>query len=218
MGLGVGARSGLALALLMVAACSSTGEGTDAGVDGPGSDVPIPGSDAAVACVIDPDCTAAAYTKPVAAPLDCYCPTCPVIPLNVTTAQAYADGWQAFCADDPNWAACPLLPCTPPPPIACVGGACRRASTSLPATCPLDPAGGCPRDGVRCGDACCVPGEWCDNLLQVCRCGLLLSCSQGDDVICGGSGGEASCGDVCCSAAGNTSPNDDGYAAISCGL
>jgi hypothetical protein len=224
VGLGVEAKletsagSVLALAALVLVACSSTGDATDAQVDGPGSDVPIPGSQASVACVTDSDCTAVAHTMPVASPGDCYCPTCPGTPFNVTTAQAYVDGWQAFCADDPNWAACPVLPCAPPPPVACAAGTCRLASKALPATCPLDPASGCPRGGISCGGACCVPGEWCDDLIQVCRCGLLLSCGQGDDVICGGSGGEASCGDVCCGSAGLTGPDDGGYAAISCGV
>ncbi len=186
----------------LAAGCSSVGdegrETTDAAA-GPSADALE-----ALTCATHADCASAAYDRPVSTVADCYCPTCSTIPLNRATEATYFAQWQQVCAGYMSTTPCAQFFCALSAPTLCAAGLCRTGSFNHPAaTCPADSVSGCPEDGIRCGDSCCRPGEWCDDMIQVCRCGLSAGC--GSDQVCGKLSYPAgTCGGICCAGPGST--------------
>jgi hypothetical protein len=186
-----------------LAACSSVGDegatgGNDAAAGGGGAgplNAPPPDSPEARACSTDADCIVDVYDRPVASTADCYCPTCALVPLNKSTNMAYELQWIVSCRDDSSTAHCTALPCPAGPLALCVSGLCLGVSRFMPASCPAPTGTGCPQGGATCGNGCCGPGEWCDDTVQICRCGQGIGCDAGD--YCAPPDQTQTCGDTC---------------------
>jgi hypothetical protein len=78
------------------------------------------------ACTDDSQCGYVMYPTAVTSSSECYCPTCPQ-PGNVSTDSANRASWEKFCSG----LKCPLPPCAPPPPVACVAGSCAYSFSDL---------------------------------------------------------------------------------------
>ncbi len=74
-------------------------------------------------CEVDEDCTVSAFIAPVEGPEDCYCPTCPVVPMSVQEEVSNEKQWREYCED--ARLICPLYPCTLPRPVGCVNNQCE---------------------------------------------------------------------------------------------
>ena len=81
----------------------------------------------ALYCAADADCTTGTNTRDVASSADCYCRTCPVVAMNVSTAERRDRAYQRYCASSRQ--ICPLFRCVSPPPVTCVNHACVAGST-----------------------------------------------------------------------------------------
>jgi hypothetical protein len=175
---------------------------SDAAAGGPGPDAPGLAGDAqpasATTCTADDECVLALYTHPVVTEADCYCAHCPSVALDKATAEAYAAQWRQQCTAWRLTHPCPIAQCIPPRPTRCVAGQCKAGAILTPATCPTDST--CP-GGVRCGNLCCQPAEWCDPEIGICRCGFDRGCSAGQTCGVAGPGGGGRCGRSCCSGA-----------------
>lgn len=137
------------------------------------------------------------------ASLDC----CGVVMLGVA-----AGSESTFAAAEAAYEAC--LAC---PPLGCnhadqaEDGSTPGSGQSIVATCDgsrcksvvaaasCAPSGGC-ATGPSCGNACCGPGERCDN--GTCRCGSNPACGVGDTCAVVGPAGGDTCGSFCCGASG----------------
>jgi hypothetical protein len=77
-----------------------------------------------LACSTDADCTTTPFSRAVASPDGCYCPTCPA-PLAARQAQQNEASWQSQCGAE--WEArarCQAPMCRRPGAPVCRAGAC----------------------------------------------------------------------------------------------
>jgi hypothetical protein len=99
-----------------------------------------------------------------------------------------------------GFAACPMdLACEDDPRDSCdptMGGA------DCPGRCfSCMGSADCTNGGVRCGSACCNPGEWCDNVFAAaptCKCANHAACTGGDECASPGPSSLSGCGSICC--------------------
>ena len=73
-------------------------------------------------CEVDADCEATAYSRPVASPADCYCPTCADAVVNRATAESNRQSGERSCAN--VRLACSGVACTVPRAVACRASRC----------------------------------------------------------------------------------------------
>lgn len=81
-----------------------------------------PTVDPTLSCSTSADCTWTGYDHAIVEENECYCATCPTTVLNVETATANQDSWDAAC-----WGVrlrCPAVLCIRAPVPACVDGVC----------------------------------------------------------------------------------------------
>ena len=76
-------------------------------------------------CTVDADCEATAYSRPVASPADCYCPTCADGVVNRATAEANRQSWERSCSN--VRLACSTNTCVAPRAVSCIASRCAVA-------------------------------------------------------------------------------------------
>ena len=73
-------------------------------------------------CKADSDCTATPYSRFVASPVDCYCPTCADGVVNRETEATNQESWERSCAN--VRLACGGEACVAAPAARCVASRC----------------------------------------------------------------------------------------------
>lgn len=146
----------------------------------------------ATACTGDYDCVYS-IEKPIVSIEDCLgCRSCPTTAINRASDAQWKADRDARCEVVRPIQNCPLVACEPSPPVKCISGRCTAGSIDQPTQCP---AGACEGGGVMCQGVCCRPGEWCDPLIGMCRCGQDVGCPAPDT--CEGAAAADACGTDC---------------------